>query len=133
MIEFFGILMSWASTLSGYPMPTINEMPVVRYVSHEFFVENVCVSETCNVHGWYNDNGIVYIANYIGVDSGYESSVVVHEFVHFLQHKSGLYDTESCPDSLLREREAYGVQNAYFIQALARFQSIKPGPTRCVE
>lgn len=131
LAELYIILMSWAVHLSGYPMPTT--MPVVVYAPHEFFVEAACGGVECNVQGWYNDRGIVYIADNIGRDSGYETSVIIHEFTHYLQHRSGLYDSLSCTDSLYREREAYGVQNAYFIQALARIQRIQPGPVRCVK
>jgi len=127
------ILMSWAAHLSGYPMPERENMPVVSYQPPAFFVENVCGGHECSVQGWYNDQGVVYISNELWIDSGYESSVIVHEFIHYLQDISELYDTESCDDALFREREAYGVQNAYFVEALARFQRIQPGPTRCAK
>lgn len=123
-------LMAWAVLLSGYEKPT--EMPELVYVTHEFFIDNVCGGKNCKVQGWYNDQGIVYIADYLE-DSGYMASVIVHEFTHYLQDMSGLYDTGSCRDALYREREAYGVQNAYLVDGLARFQRIQPGPARCAK
>ena len=130
MTELLIILMSWAVFLSGYPMP--KEMPEFRYTSHRFLVTYACGGRECKVQGWYNDAGIVYISEDIkGADN--ETGVIVHEFVHYLQDISGKFDTHSCIDSLERETEAYAIQNKYLMEGLARFQWIKPGPTRCVK
>lgn len=132
MIEIFIILMSWASSLSGYPMPEPENMPVVIFMPHEFFVAYACGGVECTVEGWYNDKGYVYIDDSIGgVDSGHETSVIVHEFVHYLQHKSELFDPKSCEDRMYREREAYGVQNAYLVRALVRIPNVTVRPMRC--
>lgn len=126
----FAILLSWASHLSGYPMPS--EPPEVRFEQHAFFVENVCGGNECNVVGWYNDADVVYIdERYQKVESGFATSLVVHEFTHFLQHKSGKFETYSCEDSVAREREAYYVQNRYIIEGLASIETIRPSPTTC--
>jgi hypothetical protein len=124
------ILLSWASFLSGYPMPL--EPPAVRFEAHSFFVETVCGGHECTVVGWYNDADTVYIDDrYRSVESGFAASLIVHEFTHFLQHKSGHYESLSCEDSIAREREAYYVQNRYLIEALARIDTIRPAPTAC--
>ena len=95
------ILLSWASHLSGYAMPS--ESPEVRFEQHAFFVENVCGGKECNVVGWYNDADIVYIdEQYRNVESGFASGLVVHEFTHYLQHKSGEFESLSCEDSIGR-------------------------------
>ena len=99
------ILLSWAAHLSGYPMPA--DAPEVRFEQHGFFVENACGGKECKVVGWYNDADIVYIdAQYRNIEEGFASSLVVHEFAHYLQHQSGIYDSNSCEDSVRREREA---------------------------
>lgn len=124
------ILLSWASFLSGYPIP--HQAPEVRFESHAFFVERVCGGHECTVVGWYNDSDIVFIDDrYRAVESGFAASLVVHELTHFLQHKSGNYESLSCDDSIAREREAYYVQNRYLIEALARIDTIRPAPTTC--
>ena len=124
------ILLSWASHLSGYPMPV--EPPDVRFEQHAFFVANVCGGAECNVVGWYNDADIVYIdEQYRGVDGEFAASLVVHEFTHYLQHKSGDFVSLSCEDSVAREREAYYVQNRYIIEAAASMNMIVPGQTSC--
>jgi len=124
------ILLSWASHLSGYPMPSVP--PEVQFEQHAFFVENVCGGNECNVVGWYNDADVVYIdERYRSVEGGFATSLIVHEFTHYLQHRSGAFQSLSCEDSVAREREAYDVQNRYFIEALASIQMILPGPTSC--
>ncbi len=124
------ILLSWASHLSGYPIPA--EPPELRFEEHAFFVENVCGGKECNVVGWYNDADIVYIdERHREFGGGFAASLVVHELTHYLQHHSGKFASLSCEDSVAREREAYYVQNRYIVEALASFQRIKPGPTSC--
>lgn len=124
------ILLSWASHLSGYPMPA--EIPEVRFEQHEFFVENVCGSKECNVVGWYNDADIIYIdQKYRNIEDGFASGLVVHELTHYLQHKSELYNSNSCEDSVQREREAYAVQNRYSIEILGNVSLLLPGQTTC--
>jgi len=124
------ILLSWASYLSGYPMPP--DPPEVRFEQHLFFVENVCGGKECNVVGWYNDADVVYIdEQYRDVEGGFASGLVVHEFTHYLQHKSGAFESLSCEDSIAREREAYHVQNRYIIEALARIDTIQRRATSC--
>lgn len=124
------ILLSWASHLSGYPLPA--ETPEVRFEEHAFFVENVCGGDDCNVVGWYNDADVVYIdERYRDIEGGFASGLVVHEFTHYLQDKSGDFESLSCEDSIEREREAYHVQNRYIIEALARIDTIIPSHTTC--
>jgi hypothetical protein len=48
-----------------------------------------------------------------------------------LQHYSGKFDSLSCKDSLVREREAYRVQNSYIIDAHASFAFVRPGYFSC--
>ena len=124
------ILLGWASYLSGYPMPS--DPPEVLFEQHSFFVENVCGGKECSVVGWYNDANVVYIdERYSDVESQFATSLVVHEFTHYLQHKSHAFDSLSCEDSIAREREAYYIQNLYIIEALATVVLIRPSPTTC--
>lgn len=124
------ILLSWAVHLSGYPAP--DEPPALSFKPHRFFVDRVCGGRECKAVGWYNDQGIVYIdEKYRYDESTFASSLVVHELVHYLQHVSGEFDSNSCIDSVAREREAYYVQNEYILQAHASFALIRPGPIHC--
>ncbi len=128
--SILAILLSWASHLSGYPMPA--DAPEVQFEQHEFFIENVCGGKECNVVGWYNDADIVYIdEKYRNVEDGFAAGLVVHEFAHYLQHQSGMYDSNSCEDSVRREREAYDIQNRFRIEILGNVNLILPGQTTC--
>jgi hypothetical protein len=102
-------LMSWAVKLSGYPREPV---PPLEYRPHSFFVEHACGGRECAVIGWYNDGGTVYIDE----RQRDNRALIVHEFVHVLQHVSGHYDSSSCQDSIDREREAYRVQSQYMIE-----------------
>lgn len=124
------ILLSWAVHLSGYAQPA--EPPSISFEPHSFFVERVCGGRECKAVGWYNDEDVIYIdAKYRNDDSRFVASLIVHELVHHLQHLSGRFDSHSCEDSLMREREAYHIQNEYILQAHASFALIRPGPTSC--
>ena len=52
-------LLGWASHLSSYSRP--QNLPSVRFKDHSFFVHHACGGQDCNVLGWYNDTGIVYL------------------------------------------------------------------------
>lgn len=124
------VLLSWASHLSGYPVP--DQPPTVSFEPHSFFVEHVCGGRECNAVGWYNDQHVIYIdEKYRDDDGSFASSLLVHELTHYLQHQSGRFDSHSCDDSLAREREAYYVQNNYILEAQASFALIRPAPTSC--
>ena len=124
------ILLSWAVHLSGYPAPS--ESPDIRYAPHSFFVQRVCGGKECAAVGWYNDRAIIYLDEKYQSGAGdFAASLLVHEITHYLQHQSGKFDSESCADSLTREREAYRVQNDYIIEAEVSFELIHPAPTSC--
>jgi hypothetical protein len=124
------ILLTWAVYLSNYPAPV--NAPEVQFQPHSFFVERVCGNKECRAVGWYNDEGIVYIdEKYRHADEEFAHSLIVHEFVHYLQHASGMYNSSSCEDSIAREREAYYIQNEYILKSQASFNFVRPGPTAC--
>ena len=94
------------------------EPPEIQLKPHSFFVEHACGGRECNVLGWYNDKGIVYIdERYNDFEDSFTSSLIVHEFVHYLQPE----DMDSCE----REREAYYVQNRYIIEGLASMNVVQ--------
>ncbi len=124
------ILISWVTSLSGYPTP--DEAPRLEYRSHRFFVEHVCGNKECNALGWYNDAGVIYVDKKFRYGaSEFAQSLIVHELVHYLQHKSGKFDTKSCRDSAARELEAYHIQNRYIVEARLSIDVVRPPPTVC--
>jgi hypothetical protein len=121
--ELLITLMGWAAQLSGYAVP--EELPEISFRDHAFFVDKVCAGRECRAVGWYNDEGVVYIdERFRTPDSPNVASLYVHEFVHYLQHRSGRFDSHDCDDASRRERDALAVQNDYLLQfsaGVARF------------
>ncbi len=105
------IFLSWAVDLSPYPAP--DAPPIIETRPHAFFVNNVCGGVECNVVGWYNDEGVIYLDETLSESRDY---IIVHELVHYLQDLSGDFESNSCADSVFREREAYGVQTRYMVE-----------------
>lgn len=110
------LLLGWAVQLSSYPMP--DTPPAVEYRPSSFFIEQVCQSEKCRILGWYNHAGIVYIDDRLrGREDKFVNSLLVHEFVHYLQDKSRKFNNSDCSDHVRREREAYAIQREYVARA----------------
>lgn len=130
MTEIIATLLKWAVVLSPYSAPDLP--PQVEFKPHGFFVENACDNKPCNVLGWYNDNGIVYFDERIkNAETPYQRSIWVHEFVHYLQHRNGNFDSEKCRDRLIREREAYIIQREYMVQVHGKTGFLRPRLKGC--
>lgn len=121
--ELFTGLMNWAVRLSKYRKP--ETMPTVTFVSQPFFDEKACGGHHCQVWGWYPNTGknVVYVHEKFrellndGSDSRsvLAASIVVHEFVHYLQAASRGFAPYDCNEALQLEREAYQAQSAYLV------------------
>lgn len=124
MDDLIAVLLSWAVTLSGYPMPTAE--PEVVSVPHAFFVEHACGGHECKVYGWYAGGSKLYIDQKMDPRNDIiAASVVVHEMVHYLQgiaRNGGVPATGAafgerpgCLEAIGMEREAYGVQRDFLL------------------
>ena len=115
------VLLSWAAHFTGYPMA---ELPVLKLKSHEFFVQTACGGEECDVLALYTDVGIIYLDRDLDVDAPETHGIVVHECVHHLQHVHGHYDSASCLDSMVREVQAYAVQDRFMEEVYDKIRHI---------
>ncbi len=108
-------LLNWAVYLSSYE--SYENVPEVRLESTAFFIENACGGRSdCRVIGWYADRGVVHIHESLAkMDTLFERSLLVHEFVHYLQHQSGQFVLGDCESFVMREREAYAAQQSFFV------------------
>lgn len=121
--ELFSGLLSWAVKLSPYPAPATT--PTVEFVPQAFFERNACGGRHCSVWGWYPNTGrnVVYVheavrdllADNTNPRSLLAASVIVHEFVHYLQAASRGFAAYKCEQALALEREAYELQSAYIV------------------
>jgi hypothetical protein len=117
MNELYAVLLSWAVTLSGYPMP---EHPAkVIGVSHAYLVDHACNGRECKVMGWFPPGSTIYVDDRLRpADSMLAASIIVHEMVHHLQHEAGRIDPAkwSCDNAIALEREAYAVQREFLLR-----------------
>lgn len=131
MTDLYAALLSWAVTLSGYPVPA--EPPVVVAKPHAFFVQQACDGQECKVLGWYAGGKKVYVDETLDPQNNlFDSSIVVHEMVHYLQGVARGDDelkpgaafnvAPSCDQLVKWEREAYAVQREYVL----RYGSLVP-------
>jgi hypothetical protein len=71
------------------------------------------------VVGWFPPGEKIYLDERLDAKGDlFASSIVVHEMVHYLQHRSGKFGgvPYSCKDSLAMEREAYQAQREYLLR-----------------
>lgn len=111
MGELVSVLMSWAVQLSGYPAPA--QLPEVVPVEHQWLIEQACAGKPCNVSGWLPPGERIYLDKRLDpVESTMDSSVLVHELVHYLQRESHRFG-DDCTAAVDMEKEAYAVQRSY--------------------
>jgi len=116
MDALYAVLMSWAVTLTGYPMS--DHKPVIEMVSHSYLERVACEGRQCKVIGWFPPGETIYLDDRLDPEHDLlASSVVVHEMVHYLQHVSGGHlPPYSCEESLAMEQEAYQAQRDYLLK-----------------
>jgi hypothetical protein len=110
--ELCFVLLAWAATLSGYPMPA--QCPEVRIEGREFFVKEVCRGP-CRVVGLYPGHGdVIWLHQRLDLTGANveHASVVVHEMVHYLQWLNGAA-FDRCEGLVALEKEAYAAQQRY--------------------
>jgi len=118
MNEWIVYVMSWASQLSGYPLP--DQLPEVRWESEGWFSHRVCEDRIpCPIFGLYEDGEVIFLREDL-TDSA-KDHVAVHEFVHYLQHRSGRFELSRCIDSDKREQEAFRVQSRFVAEVQGGF------------
>lgn len=116
MSDLYAAIMSWAVTLSGYPMPA--RPPEIVMVEHRLLVERACDGQECKVMGWFPPGSRIYLDKRLNIaGSVYHSSILLHEMVHYLQQQSGRYGVPpSCESAIEMEREAYSVQREFLLR-----------------
>jgi len=114
-------LISVAAALSGYPELPLAEMPMLRQMSATSLVDEACPDNPAEcrtlVALYDRARNQILIRAELDLENPADNSFLVHEFVHVLEarHKGELYQHD-CANTLLSERQAYRVQNAYLKQ-----------------
>lgn len=122
-VHLLAELLTAVIALAGYPDPA--RAPVVEFVPHIELQEMACESP-CNVRGWYAGGSTIYLDDRLDPENNrWDRSIVVHEFVHYLQEQSGAFGVApTCQRWLEREEEAYAVQRQWLLANRPR----KPQP-----
>jgi hypothetical protein len=106
-------LVAWAVLLSGEARPPT--LPTVTLVPHAQLEQLAC-GRPCPVLGLYTYGDVVLLDDTLSPETDiYARSILLHEIVHYLQERSGKYGRgmDPCTAAILRERQAYHVQNEY--------------------
>lgn len=112
-------LIAIAVHLSGYPQPPAGALPEVHEIGTDQMTQ---MSGPYNVGLYIPKEHKIYIdvewllGSVNLADGSYhytENSYMIHELVHWLQDLNGKYQGGECPNPLLRESQAYAVQNMY--------------------
>lgn len=114
MPDFILALIAAASQFSGYPIPADATLRI-QEVSLPELKELACPghADKCSdrLQGLYKDDDIVYVLG--DLTPIRKQADEFHEIVHWLQHHSGKFKTDYCPDDQMREAEAYHATNLY--------------------
>ena len=129
--ELIGVLLSWASHLSGYTYP--DSIPRIEQRPAAFFEQQVCAGrKRCEVVAWYDDQGVIYLDDRIDdIEDPLIRSVLVHELVHYLQDLSGEFTRNDCEEKMRRERQAYAIQRSYLNRIAGLFAATWPVYAPC--
>jgi hypothetical protein len=102
--------------------------PTVRLASRSKLCEIIGVQEPCNVRGVTDGDGIIWLDRQLDFSNALDSSVLLHEFVHYVQWAKGGAATD-CTEWVRREHEAYRIQ----IYALERAGQQTLGPRMALQ
>ena len=120
-------LLGWASRLSDLALPQgglpADALPQLQPLAPADLAATVCPNAPASclrlVAAYNTDRRSIVYRNTLDMRDPTDQSFIVHELVHFLQHRThGADQPVSCEAVLASERQAYDVQNAY----LARFR-----------
>jgi hypothetical protein len=118
-------LLTLAALLSGHEdpgkLPKIKRIETCKLLSsfeNKAYSKAQCAKRLASpepsvIAMYVHDNNTVYLRKGWGLGSVRERSIIVHEFVHYLQALNGKHigNTSRCA----LETEAYGAQNVYYI------------------
>lgn len=116
MTDSLQSLMLWAVTLTGYPLP--DALPKVETMPHQALAEILCAGKFCNAVAYYDPKTqTIYYDDRMQLKQERNAQgFIVHEMVHYLQHKQNAdFDAAilPCEQRMQLEREAYRVQRFF--------------------
>jgi hypothetical protein len=114
--------------LTGYTKPDVP--PTVMMVDEAGMSKLMCKGRPhCPIFGVYFDHDVIYLREDL-IPAGHDH-LLAHELVHWLQHHSGKFDLMKCEDTVVREREAYAIEDRYIAEIQHGFQFLPTPPMSC--
>lgn len=111
--DLLNALFSATVMLAGYPENVLPPPSVVRVGQQHFVITSCCgVSLNCKVLGNYRGGRVVFIHEKLDLNNVIAQSVLVHEYVHYLQIQFGK-PHKTCRDRVNLELEAYEIQRKF--------------------
>ena len=113
-VSSISTIWTWVIAHSPYDAP--RACPKVEFRSAEQLTKNLCPPDThhCSIGGYYRDgSGTVLMRDDHRLDDVRVRAMLAHELVHYFQDQSGIWHEKSCRNKILREREAYDLQQRY--------------------
>jgi hypothetical protein len=102
-------LLDEAKRLTAYHKPI--PLPKIVFLSTSDIQREYCKGSQCEVSAFHRA-GVVYLDTKISRDNVLDRSIVVHEFIHYIQ-KLKVGDTYTCKMWYQKELEAYKLQAQY--------------------
>lgn len=108
------MLFLFAQEHTGYF--TLLSMPTVVKMPHQKMEEIACASKPCTVSGLYMGENDIYLDDSLDLENSLlAQGIVLHEMIHYLQHKVGQMPipNHDCAGIIRSERQAYRIQNSF--------------------
>lgn len=109
-------VLAWTVSRTDYKAP---KAPLeIDFQPTNFFIDQACSKhEPCSAKGIYRDGGnqITLHVDYRDLTRIEARAMLVHEFAHLLQDRSGQWTGDGCRSWVAREQEAYLLQRRYLI------------------
>jgi hypothetical protein len=112
-------LIAWAAEHRGRRLPAANEAPTLQALPEEQLKQIVCADlaeHACRglVAAYEPARQRIIYRDTLDMRRPFDRSFIVHELVHWLQHRDGQAPAgAACRAVLAAEREAYAAQNRY--------------------
>ncbi len=110
MNEKIAMLLTLASQFLSQPVP--HEMPTVDYVPQKVLQQKLCPQKNCKIEAVHESGTILLSNTTLEKDEVIHDSILLHELVHYVQHKSGKI-LNTCAGQREMEDQAYALQEWY--------------------
>lgn len=121
MQELLVALLLFISQNSNLKLDNVDDIKVVFVDRHQMAMvthkgrlpRGIDYASESVVGLFHQRRNTIYLSDSVELNTVYGRSVLLHELVHYMQHKNGLYASSICLQAL--ERPAYELTNKYLV------------------